>query len=353
MPFIFDEDQRELAEGVHELLADHATGARARAVASGQESWRDLWRRIADLGVTAMAIPASHGGLGLSPVELTAVCEVAGRFLLPAPLVATAGGFVPAAAEAGGEAAQCLATIARHGEAATLCFADPRTGPAATLAGGRISVEGLLVPDAARVDHLGLMAEREDGRRAFAVVPASAARISEVGSLDRTRPLARVSLEGVEAAVSEVAAHVCPLLVGFVTAAAELVGIAAEMLQTSVRYAGEREQFGAKIGSFQAIKHRLVDGLLALERARSLTYRAAVLAAGAKAAADAQALRAAHMAKAAASEAATEIARCAVQVHGGIGITAEHDVSLFYLRARQASMMLGDRDHHYLAATRD
>jgi alkylation response protein AidB-like acyl-CoA dehydrogenase len=118
------------------------------------------------------------------------------------------------------------------------------------------------------------------------------------------------------------------------------------MLDLAVDYAGERRQFGVPIGSFQGVKHRLADALLTLERARSLTYRAAVECAGDDPAAK---LRAAHMAKAAASDAATEVGRAAVQVHGGIGITAEADISLLYLRARQGSMQLGGRDAHYAA----
>jgi alkylation response protein AidB-like acyl-CoA dehydrogenase len=133
------------------------------------------------------------------------------------------------------------------------------------------------------------------------------------------------------------------LPVAWIAAAAELVGLATELLDRAVEHASTRVQFSQPIGSFQAVKHRLVDTLLAVERARSLTRYAAL-----RVTEDGEdAARAGHRAKAAASEAASIAARTAVQVHGGIGITAEHDVSLLYLRARQLSMLLGGPDEHY------
>ena len=123
----------------------------------------------------------------------------------------------------------------------------------------------------------------------------------------------------------------------WIAAAGELVGLAAELLDRSVEHAQTRVQFSRPIGSFQAVKHRLVDALLMIERARSLTrYAALAVAEGRE-----DVILAGHRAKAAASEAASATARTAVQVHGGVGITAEHDISLLYLRARQLSMLLG------------
>jgi alkylation response protein AidB-like acyl-CoA dehydrogenase len=132
------------------------------------------------------------------------------------------------------------------------------------------------------------------------------------------------------------------------SAAAELVGLAAELVARSVAHAGERVQFGRPIGAFQAVKHQIVDAHVAVERARSLVRHAAVLAA----AGDPEAPTAARLAKAAAGEAASGAARTGVQVHGGIGITEEHDVSRLYLRARQLSALLGGADGHYVAVAR-
>jgi alkylation response protein AidB-like acyl-CoA dehydrogenase len=136
------------------------------------------------------------------------------------------------------------------------------------------------------------------------------------------------------------------LPVAWIAAAAELVGLAVELLDRSVAYAKDRVQFGKPIGSFQAVKHRLVDVHLEIERARSLTMYAALAVFEQRP----DLVRAAHRAKAAASEAASAAARAAVQVHGGSGITAEEAVSGLYLRARQKSMLLGGHDEHYEAA---
>lgn len=345
MPFRFDDDQVALAEGVESLLAARATGDYARAVAAGEADWRDLWDEVAELGIPGMAVPPEQDGLGLGPVELTAVCERIGRHLVPGPLVATAGGFVPAALAAGGEAAAQLGAIA-GGSRATLVFADTEAAAGPELREGRLHADSVPVPDAERVELIAFAVAGEDGGAALALLPAGEAEIAPVEGFDRTRPLALVSAD-VEAAVATLPRGLADLSVAFTTAAAELVGVAARMLELSVEYARDRKQFGTPIGAFQGVKHRLADSLVELERARSLTYRAAVLsAAGAGPEAE---LRAARMAKAAASDAATEVARAAVQVHGGVGITVEHDVSLLYLRARQASMQLGGRDGHYAA----
>lgn len=347
MPFTFTPDQRELANGVDQLLTAKATGAYARDVERGSASWTSLWREVVELGVPGMAVPEDAGGLGLGPIELTAVCEAAGRHLAPGPIVATAGGFVPAVAAVGEDAASLLGPVVEDGLPVALGFRDPLTDAASVaLEDDRLSVDGLLVPDAQRSDLICFLVPRDAGGLALAVVPTETATIDDVEQMDRVRPLGRVSLDRAEAEVFTLPPWASPFAVAFTTAAAEMVGMADRMLEISLEYAAERKQFGARIGSFQAVKHRLVDAHLSLERARSLVYRAAVRAAEG----DDEAPAAAHFAKAAACDAATEVARSAVQVHGGIGITAEHDISLFYLRARQAAQMLGGRDFHYTAA---
>lgn len=344
MPFRFDEDQEALADGVESLLSAKATGAYARAVAAGEADWLDLWEAIAELGIPGMAVPEEQGGLGLGPVELVAICERAGRHLVPGPLVATAGGFVPTAIRAGGEPAAGLARIAAGGRA-TLVVPDPASTAGVELADGRLRASAVPVPDAVRVETIGFAVADGEGGYRLATLAASEAEIVPVEGFDRTRPLALVSADA-DAAVAVLPNGEADLSVAYATAAAELVGLASQMLELSVKHAREREQFGSPIGAFQGVKHRLADAFVELERARSLTYRAAVLCAGEEPPAQ---LRAAQMAKAAASNAATEVGRSAVQVHGGVGITVEHDISLFYLRARQASMQLGGRDAHYAA----
>jgi alkylation response protein AidB-like acyl-CoA dehydrogenase len=345
MAFRFDEDQAALADGVEDLLLGRARGDYAREVAAGAADWRELWDAVTELGIPAMAVPEDRGGLGLGPIELVAVCERVGRHLAPAPIVATAGGFAPTVKAAGGPAA--LLEQVAAGAAATLAYVDPGDPARIELRDGSLFADAVAVPDAERVDLIGFVVPGPGGEaRLLVVLEADAVALAPVEGFDRTRPLALASVDGAAVEAIPLPGGTADLSVAFATAAAELVGMAARMLELAVEHARERRQFGVPIGSFQAVKHRLADALLALERARSLTYRAAVSCAEDEPPA---ALRAARMAKAAASDAATEVGRAAVQVHGGLGITVEADVSLFYLRARQASMQLGGRDAHYAA----
>ncbi|HST42818.1 MAG TPA: acyl-CoA dehydrogenase family protein [Conexibacter sp.] len=366
MGFELSEEQRELAGTVDRLLADTTGGPRGRQLLARPDGWRELWETVADLGVLAMGAPEEAGGLGLGPVELVAVAEAVGRHLAPAPIVATAGAFVPTVAlVAGGSevALEALRAVAEGQQAAALAWADPRTladappradaavraDAAPRVRDGRLTAS-LVVPDAALLDRLALVVadDDHDGAPAVALLQRADVTLEPAPAIDETRPLARVRVDGVAVAGRLFPAPPAALATAFATAAAELVGLADALLRMSVDYAGERQQFGAPIGSFQAIKHRLADVLIAVERARSLTWHAAVLAA-AQPLAPATAT-AAHFAKAAAGDAATTAARAAVQVHGGIGITREHDVSLLYLRARQAAFQLGGADAHHLAA---
>ena len=126
-----------------------------------------------------------------------------------------------------------------------------------------------------------------------------------------------------------------------IAAAADLVGVASAALHRSVEHAKSRRQFGTPIGAFQGIKHALADNYVGLERARSLTYAAAALL-GDPTTAPADAWTAAALAKAAAGDAAANCARTAVQVHGALGQTWEHDAHLYVRHAWQGAAMLGD-----------
>ncbi|MDW5594254.1 acyl-CoA dehydrogenase family protein [Conexibacter stalactiti] len=362
MAFELSEEQRELAGTVDRLLADTTGGPRGRQLLARPDGWRELWEALADLGVLAMGVPEEAGGLGLGPVELVAVAEAVGRHLAPAPIVATAGAFVPTVALVAGETAAgtaALRAVAEQQETGALAWPDPRTAGADAAAGGDAATPrvrdgrltaSLVVPDAALLDRLALVVADDDrgGAEAIVLLDRADLALEPAAAIDETHPLARVTVADADVAGRRFPAPPGALATAFATAAAELVGLADALLRMSVDYAGERQQFGAPIGSFQALKHRLADTLIAVERARSLTWHAAVLAA--EQPLEPATAAAAHFAKAAASDAATIAARAAVQVHGGIGITREHDVSLLYLRARQASFQLGGADAHQLAA---
>ena len=175
---------------------------------------------------------------------------------------------------------------------------------------------------------------------AAVVRPGPGVEISPGEAVDPTRPLAEIAVDTVPETVLPVALHDA-LALPLTAAAAELVGVGSRLLDLSVAHALTREQFGRPIGSFQGLKHRLADVFVAIERARSLTYAAAMQVDDADASLTDR-WRAALLAKAAASEAASEAARAAVQVHGAIAMTWEHDVHLYLRRAWQSASLLGD-----------
>jgi alkylation response protein AidB-like acyl-CoA dehydrogenase len=349
--FAFTDEQSALLETIEGVLQARCSGDYLRSTISDGEAWRKLWDELHALDVLGIAIPEDAGGLGLGAVELAGMAEAAGASAAPVPLVATAASFssflIGAEPATGRDA--LLEAIA--GEGATGNAVVPLNASAwGRIEGGSLSLPRSIVADVGRVDWLAIPARDEAGLELLAVLRTADLPIEPTPSLDLTRPLGTLALDGHP--IGDRLVLPGSFDMAFATAwtshAAELVGLGSALVARAVAYAGERQQFGVPIGSFQAVKHHLVDAHIAVERARSLTYRAAAELAGEHAAAGCR--QSAHLAKAAASEAATTAARTAVQVHGGIGITAEHDISLYYLRARQSSAALGAAEAHYEAA---
>jgi alkylation response protein AidB-like acyl-CoA dehydrogenase len=212
-----------------------------------------------------------------------------------------------------------------------------------------------MVVEAAVVDEIVVVARRsgsegDEGVGAF-VVPRADAGVDAVDPLDPTRALARVSLDGVRVDADRVlgdpgsatAAAIRRAVELAVTALAiETVGTAQAIFDVTLAYAKEREQFGVPIGSFQAIKHKFADMLIALERARATSYFAALTIAEND---DRRAL-AASMAKAAAGDCAALLAKEGIQIHGGIGYTWEHDMHLYVRRVKSNANLLGNAAQH-------
>lgn len=327
--FGFDEDQQALRDSAEKVLAAECTPAVVRAALEDADAWKPLWETIVALGWTGLAVPVEHGGLGLGVVDLVALAEITGRWVLPAPFLSTAGLAGPVLAAAGRD--DVLARVA-EGEVVTLAFHGE-------------GLEKQLVPDAERASTVVAVLEG-----AVAVVPAADVVITPSHSPDPTRPLADIRLGGGSDAVSVAPDALARGLDGACTVlAAELVGVADRILEISVDHARSRQQFDRPIGSFQAVKHQLAELYVAVERARTLTYDAAMLLDDPTSTAPVR-TRTASLAKAAASEAALLAARTGVQVHGAIGITWEHDVHLFARRARLGALLLGDHLHHYRRA---
>jgi alkylation response protein AidB-like acyl-CoA dehydrogenase len=320
---------------------------------------RELWSQIVELGWTGLAVPEEAGGSGFRTVGVAALVEEVGRHALPSPLVATLG--ATWALRCGDEdvAKPWLGRIA-DGATGSLAITD-REGtwePTATGltaeadgAGVTLSGEAHFVQDAFKADLLVASARLGDATDplVLCVVPADAAGVTlEQNHIhDLTRDQATVRFErvrvGPDAVVSRDAAgaleRAWPALL--VLAAADLCGCAEWQLQATAEYARTRTQFDRPIGFFQAVKHPIVDAMIAIDRARSLLYSAACCI-------DFEperALVAARMAKSAASDAGAFVSDRSVQLHGGIGFTWESDVHLFFKRSMHGQALFGDGAH--------
>ncbi|WP_157253446.1 acyl-CoA dehydrogenase [Nonomuraea typhae] len=298
MNFAFTDDQLALAATVRDILRAHRPSPSHRASA---------WPALTEAGCFVSLVPESAGGLGLDLIDLIPALEETGRGCLPGPVVETA--------VAAPYLLEGLADLAKLG---TLVVS---------------AAPGTLAPDADLADLVvsgDLVATRER------------VRLAEVPGIDPCRRMFEVTLTGTPLPGSWDRA----LPRAVVATAAQLLGVARHLLDTSVAYAGVRTQFGAPIGSFQAVKHQLADVAIAVEFAAPLVYRAALSVGAGQAGRDVSA------AKAAAGEAAALAARTASQVHGAIGYTHELDLRFWLHRAWSLSAAYGGAAAHR-AAVRD
>ena len=366
MDFAFSDEQEMLRTSAREFLAKQCPSSYVRRMMDAEDAWDSaFWARLAEMGWTGLGIPEEYGGVGTF-LDLVVVLEEAGRALLPGPFFSTMGLAVPALLEAGGEAQkkEALTAIAAGDARATVALTEPSgrwDAEGVTLAavpsgdGWRLDGVKLFVPDAGVADHTIVAArtrsEGEDGVTLFLVSGRpSGMTVKPLKTMDMTRRWYEVRFEGVEVAASGVMGAVdqgwAPLRRaldwGAAGLCAEMVGGAQHVLDTSVEYAKTRQQFGKPIGIYQAVSHKLADMLLETESARSATYYAAW-------AVDADApdrTLAASMAKAYTSDAYRRAAGNGIQVHGGIGFTWEHDMHLYFKRAKASEVTLGDATYH-------
>ena len=349
MNFGFDDGQQALRATAHTLLAAECDSSVVRRSLEDPDAWRPLWDTIVGLGWTSLSVPEAHGGLGLGIVDLVGLVEVTGRWALPVPFLTTVG-FAAPVLMAASPGSPALAAIA-EGAVTAVATGTVRWD------GSTLSGTAHQVADAARADTIVVVGDGEGGADAGGVVVTVVSarspnvRIVPVFSADQNRPMADVHFDQ----VTGVEVIECQPEPGFdvtrVVLAAELVGVAQRLLEMSVGHASTRVQFERPIGAFQAVKHRLVDTHVAIERARTLVYDAAMVHDDADTSVERR-RDLASLAKAAASEAALLASRSAVQVHAAIAITWEHDVHLFSRRARQGALALGDATTMYRRAAR-
>lgn len=325
MRFAFTADQLLFRDTVRDVLARTCTPAIVRRAWAGEPAI-DVWRALVEVGVVGLTVPEEHGGLGLDELDLVLLMEEAGRAASPAPLLETTAVGAPLVRDLGGDvAARWLGSIA-CGEA--------------VIAVGLESSPFVHHADGADL----LLLQRGDELHA---VPRADVSLRAEPSVDGARRLASVSWSPraeTRIAEGEMARSAIAMAFdrGALAAAAELVGVARRLLDTTVDYTKVRHQFGKPIGSFQAVKHHLADALLAIEFARPAVYRAAYALAKGE---EARALDV-SMAKARASDAALLASRVALQCHGAIGYTVEYDLHLWMKRAWALAAAWGDAAWH-------
>jgi alkylation response protein AidB-like acyl-CoA dehydrogenase len=366
MDFAFSEEQEMLRSSTRDFLAKECSSKVVRKLMEADGAYDEgLWRKITGLGWTALGIPEQYGGVGTF-LDLIVVLEEAGRALMPGPFFATMGLAVPALLEAGTEAQkkEVLGAIADGSARATLALTEPSgrwDAGAVTLSakpsGGGWRLDGvkLFVPDAEAADYMVVAArtrgEGEDGISLFLVKGRPAGmKVTSLKTLDMTRRWSEVRFDGVKLegdALMGQADKAWPPLkraLDWATAAlcAEMIGGTQKVLETSTEYAKTRHQFGKPIGIYQAVSHKLADMLVLSESGRSATYYAAWAV---EADATDRSL-AASMAKAYVSDAYRKVAGDGIQVHGGIGFTWEHDMHLYFKRAKSSEVTLGDATYH-------
>jgi alkylation response protein AidB-like acyl-CoA dehydrogenase len=349
MNFDFTDDQRAIKRTARDFLAARYPADAVRALAADERGYTDArWHELAELGWTGLVVPEDDGGLGLGAVELVVIQEELGYALAPIPFFSSvAASLLLVAAGTDAQRERWLGPLARGEVRGTVALWDESAGwspdhSEVEAADGALTATKIAVADAAAADVLVVAAA--DGRHYLVATDDPGVGIEPSPALDPTRKLYTVTLAG--AAAEPLALE--PGRIGhayhtIVTAlAAESVGVAARAMEMAVSYAKERKQFDRPIGAYQAVSHRCAQMLLEVEGARSLAYWAGwALDHDPGAAA-----RAASMAKAYASDAGFRVTASALQVHGGIGFTWEHDLHFYLKRAKANAHAFGDARWH-------
>ena len=366
MDFGFSDEQELLRAEARKFLDQNASLEEVRKISTSDTGLeRNLWNRMAELGWVGLTMPDEHGGTGLDLVTLIVLLEEAGRSLFPSPLISTVVA-ARAIERAGSEEqkARWLPGLADGSKIGTLAYLEEtdrhdaggiallgkREGDATLLSGAK-----QLVPDTVTAD-LFVVAYRSGSEAdaiSLAVIERGAAglEIDDFPTMDATKRIGRLRFDAVSVGVADrlgtegsAGAVFAELLdVGALLVAAEAVGAAEGAVAITRDFANERIQFGEPIGKFQGVKHPLAEAHVDVESFKSLVYYAAwALDEG-----TGDASRAVSRAKAYASETFPRIGIEGVQLHGGVGYTAEYDIQLFLKRSKWMRPAFGDADYHY------
>jgi alkylation response protein AidB-like acyl-CoA dehydrogenase len=369
MDFGFSQEQEMLRATARKFFENECTSTfvRERMAEPGGVT-DDFWSKLAEQGWLGLVYPEQYGGAGLGFVDLTVLMEEMGRVVMPGPFFSTTilAGLAILEAGSAAQKEEWLTKIAAGEAKATLAWTEPSarwdgagvTTTARAVDGGWVlSGTKLFVPDAHLADVLVVVARTSEGPRAedgvslFLVPKATPGlEVKLLPTMDQTRKLCEVTLRDVrvsgDALLGPRDGGWTPLMRvierATVALCAEMCGGAQRVLEMTTEYAKIRVAFGKPIGSYQGVKHRAADMLVDVENAKSLTYYAAW-------AVDENATEAplaASMAKAYTSDAYRKVAGGGIQLHGGIGFTWEHDLHLYFKRAKSSEFTFGDATYH-------
>ena len=368
MNFGFNEEQELLRNTARKFFENECgSGTVRRLMETPEGISAELWKKLAEQGWLGLIYPEQYDGTGLGLVDLVVLMEEMGRAVAPGPYFSTVllGGL--AILEAGGDAQkkEWLPRIAAGDKRVALAWMEPsaQLGPAgvtltAVKRGETFTLSGtkLFVHDAHTADALVVAARTRPGAGADGVslflLPkgTKGLEVTLLPTMDQTRKLCEVACSdvtvGADALLGAAGAGWAPLsrVLDRATVAlcAEMCGGAQKVLDMTVEYAKIRQAFGRPIGSYQGVKHRAADMLVDVENSKSITYYAA----WALDENSPEAPLAVSMAKAYVSDAYRRVAAGGIQLHGGIGFTWEHDLHLYFKRAKGSEFTFGDATHH-------
>ena len=369
MDFGFSQEQEMLRATARKFLENECTSTFVRARMDEPAGVTDdFWAKLAEQGWLGLVFPEEYGGSGLGFVDLTVLMEEMGRCVMPGPFFSTVllGGLTILEAGSPAQRKEWLPKLAAGQAKATLALTEPNArwdaaGVTATAKEGKggfaLSGTKLFVPDAHLADVIVVVARTAEGKTpedgvSLFLVPkgVKGLEVKLLPTMDQTRKLCEVTLKdaavpagallggkgGAWSALARVIQRATIALCG------EMCGGAQRVLDMTTEYAKIRVAFGKPIGTYQGVKHKAADMLVDVENAKSLTYYAAW-------AADEnspETALATSMAKAYVSDAYRKVSAAGIQLHGGIGFTWEHDLHLYFKRAKASEFTFGDATHH-------
>jgi alkylation response protein AidB-like acyl-CoA dehydrogenase len=334
MNFDLSEEQEMLQETVRNFLANECPATTLREIFDGETGFsQSLWKGMAEMGLAGLHLPEEYGGAGLEILDLAIVSEVLGYMGTPGPFVGhTLAGLAIASGGSDAQKQKWLAALATGDAIGTVALAEEGGAwlpDQWSLEGGALSGSTNHVPSAQQADVI--VVGVAGGGLALVEKAADGLEIQDIEGADRTRRLCRLSFANTpsEALPEGGAAATRVRDVALVLLAADAFGGASRLVEMSVEYAKTREQFGVTIGHFQALKHQLANMAVEVEPSRGLYWYAA----HAMDHLQDESERTAAVAKAHITDRYMQVARDAVEAHGGIGFTWECDVQIWFKRA--------------------